>query len=120
MLAEIAREGDTTPELRLRLAARAYTHTAEYDMAIAAYMRREAGLSEKLFLSFERTQELRYGENPHQRAAFYREADEVPYSLASAGSCMAKNYRTTTYRMRTPHWSCCANSTIRAAWPSST
>lgn len=84
VLEEIAREGDTTPELRLRLAARAYTHTAEYDMAIAAYMRREAGLSEKLFLSFERTQELRYGENPHQRAAFYREADEVPYSLASA------------------------------------
>ena len=38
---------------------------------IAAYMRAQAGLPEKLFLEFERVQPLRYGENPHQTAAFY-------------------------------------------------
>ncbi len=84
VLEQVAASGDTTPELRLRLAAKAYTHTAEYDMAIAAYMRREAGLEERLFLSFERVQELRYGENPHQRAAFYRTDEPEAYSLATA------------------------------------
>lgn len=84
VLSGIAETGDTTPEQRLRLAAKAYTHTAEYDSAIAAYMRAEAGLEERLFLSFERIQALRYGENPHQRAAFYRADEPGAYSLAGA------------------------------------
>ena len=84
ILAEIRGYGNTTPRLRLQLSAKAYTHTAEYDAMIATYMREKAGLDEKLFLEFDLVQPLRYGENPHQRAAFYREADEVPYSLASA------------------------------------
>ena len=51
---------------------------------IAAYMRAQAGLNEKLFLEFDLVQSLRYGENPHQSAKFYREGKEVPYSLAFA------------------------------------
>lgn len=84
ILEEIAATGNTTPSTRLRLSAKAYTHTAEYDSHIAAYMRKQAGLPEKLFLNFEIVQGLRYGENPHQQAAFYRASKEVPYSVAYA------------------------------------
>ena len=81
---EIKNYGDTQKSTRLRLSAEAYTHTAEYDMAIAAYMRRQACLSEKLFLEYEEKQPLRYGENPHQNAKFYKSILPAPYSLAEA------------------------------------
>ena len=81
---EIKAGDNTTPATRLKLSAKAYTHTAEYDMCIATYMRRQAELSEKLFLAFDHQQSLRYGENPHQSANFYRAAESVPYSLATA------------------------------------
>ncbi len=84
VLDEIRAGGNTTPETRLRLSAKAYTHTAEYDSHIAAYMRNAAGLNEKLFLTFDAVQTLRYGENPHQKATFYRTQQEVPYSVAFA------------------------------------
>lgn len=84
ILAEIGAGGNTEKSTRLRLSAKAYTHTAEYDTMIATWMRAQAGLNEKLFLEFDRVQSLRYGENPHQRARFYREQQEVPYSLAFA------------------------------------
>ena len=48
VIAEIRDHGNTTQETRLRLSAKAYTHTAEYDSCIATYMRRQAGLPEKL------------------------------------------------------------------------
>lgn len=84
VLDEIREGGDTTLETRLRLSAKAYTHTALYDSHIAAYMRKAAGLPEKLFLCFDEAQDLRYGENPHQKARFYRNADEISYSVAFA------------------------------------
>ena len=84
VLSEIQTDGNTSPETRLQLSAKAYTHTAEYDMCIASYMRRAAGLNEKLFLEFDLRQSLRYGENPHQSAQFYASLTPTPYSLASA------------------------------------
>lgn len=84
VLEEITAGGNTTPDTRLKLSAKAYTHTAEYDMMIATYMRRQAGLNEKLFLEYDLKQSLRYGENPHQEARFYASAEKVPYSLATA------------------------------------
>ena len=84
VLAEIKAEGNTKPETRLMLSAKAYTHTALYDSHIATYMRKAAGLDEKLFLSFDAVQSLRYGENPHQKASFYRGGEEVSYSVAYA------------------------------------
>ena len=84
VLDEIRATGNTQRETRLKLSAKAYTHTAEYDAMIATYMRAQAGLNEKLFLEFDLVQSLRYGENPHQSAKFYREGEEVPYSLAFA------------------------------------
>ena len=84
ILDEIRAGGNTEKVTRLKLSAKAYTHTAEYDSMIATYMRAQAGLNEKLFLEFDLVQSLRYGENPHQSARFYREEKKVPYSLAFA------------------------------------
>ena len=84
IIAEIEEGGNTKRETRLQLSAKAYTHTAEYDMCIATYMRKQAELNEKLFASFDLVQSLRYGENPHQQAKFYASAERVPYSLATA------------------------------------
>lgn len=84
IISEIKATGNTTRETRLALSAKAYTHTAEYDMAIATYMRAQAGLNEKLFLEYDLKQSLRYGENPHQQAKFYSSAEVEPFSLASA------------------------------------
>ena len=84
ILSEIKADGNTTRETRLKLSAKAYTHTAEYDMAISTYMRAQAGLSEKLFLEYDLKQELRYGENPHQEAKFFASTVKEPFSLATA------------------------------------
>lgn len=82
VLSEIRVNGNTQKQTRFELSAKAYTHTAMYDSAIASYMRKQAGLTEKLFLNYDLAQELRYGENPHQSARFYREENPVPYSIA--------------------------------------
>jgi len=70
---ETLRHGGMTATLRRELAAKAFTHTAAYDGAIAAYLSSTApgDLPPTLVLVLERMQSLRYGENPHQPAAFY-------------------------------------------------
>jgi phosphoribosylaminoimidazolecarboxamide formyltransferase/IMP cyclohydrolase len=71
---EALSRGGATPALRRELAAKAFTHTAAYDGAIAAWMAQDGsgeGLPATLVLVLERLQALRYGENPHQQAAFY-------------------------------------------------
>lgn len=90
LLEELATEdGATTFATRARLAAKAFAHTAEYDARVAQYLRaRHPYASEDfpqlLTLVFERVQNLRYGENPHQRAAFYREFDSPGATVANA------------------------------------
>lgn len=84
IIEEIKEGENTTVGTRLQLSAKAYTHTAEYDSMIATYMRKAAGLNEKLFLEFDLVQGLRYGENPHQQAKFYGSADSGSYSLTNA------------------------------------
>ena len=85
VLAEIKENGDTSFETRRALAAKAFRHTASYDTYIASYFTKAAGVKnpEKLTLTFDLKQELRYGENPHQSAAFYK-SENMPYSIASA------------------------------------
>jgi phosphoribosylaminoimidazolecarboxamide formyltransferase/IMP cyclohydrolase len=90
VLEELRAAGKTSDETRLRLSAKAYTHTAEYDMCIAGYMRAQAGLNEKLFLEYDLKQPLRYGENPHQAAKFYAAMQPAPYSLAFARQIQGK------------------------------
>ncbi len=77
IVAEIRREGGLTRETRRSLAAAAYAHTAAYDAAVASWFaEREAGegLPGFVGLAYEKLGDLRYGENPHQRGALYREA----------------------------------------------
>ena len=71
LLAELAEHGGTTEILRLRLAGEAYARTAAYDAAIAAWFARDELFPPRLTLSGTLRQTLRYGENPHQQAAFY-------------------------------------------------
>jgi phosphoribosylaminoimidazolecarboxamide formyltransferase/IMP cyclohydrolase len=67
-------DGGTTLELRARLAEEAFAHVATYDAAIAAWFRgRGDGFTPSLTVGLERIATLRYGENPHQAAALYRE-----------------------------------------------
>ena len=82
VLEEIRTNGFTSDQTRLKLSAKAYTHTAEYDMCIAGYMREKAGLNPKLFLEYDLKQPLRYGENPHQSANFFASLEPAPFSLA--------------------------------------
>ena len=70
LLAELAQGGTTLP-LRLRLAGEAYARTAAYDAAIAAWFARDTPFPPRMTLSGTLHQTLRYGENPHQHAAFY-------------------------------------------------
>ena len=90
VLDEIRRFGNTDIDTRIKLSAKAYTHTAQYDAHIATYMRMKAGLNEKLFLDFDLVQSLRYGENPHQEAKFYAEAVPGSYSVAGARQIQGK------------------------------
>lgn len=64
------RSGAVTMEVRQRLAAKAFAHTAAYDSAIAAYLS-DTPFPQTLPLAWPHAQNLRYGENPHQRAALY-------------------------------------------------
>ncbi|MEC0094337.1 bifunctional phosphoribosylaminoimidazolecarboxamide formyltransferase/IMP cyclohydrolase [Paenibacillus macquariensis] len=82
VLEEIRKDGDTTLETRKRLAAKVFRHTAAYDALISDYMSNVTGdpLPERLTVTYEKIQDLRYGENPHQKAAFYRKP------LAPAGT----------------------------------
>jgi phosphoribosylaminoimidazolecarboxamide formyltransferase / IMP cyclohydrolase len=73
VLGEFQEQGKSSATTRRQLAAKAFGHTAAYDAAIANWFNREESLPPTLHLALERVQELRYGENPHQRGARYRE-----------------------------------------------
>ena len=84
-----ANEGATTPELRAWLAAKAFAHTARYDSMVASYLQSRspapgAVFPQSLPLVYEKVQDLRYGENPHQKAAFYRDVTPRAASVASS------------------------------------
>ena len=81
--------GAVGAETRFRLAQKAFSHTAAYDGAISNYLTaldaggRRAEFPARLNLQFDLVQPLRYGENPHQNAAFYRDLDPAPGSLSN-------------------------------------
>jgi phosphoribosylaminoimidazolecarboxamide formyltransferase/IMP cyclohydrolase len=86
VLDELRREGAVSDATRRRLARAAFAHTAAYDAAIVAWLDETASadkggsdpLPPTLHLTLERAEDLRYGENPHQRAARYRTRSDVP------------------------------------------
>lgn len=85
VLEEIQTLGETTLETREKLAAKVFRHTARYDAMIADYLTKKANeeFPESLTITFDKVQDLRYGENPHQKAAFYKGMNPQ-YSLANA------------------------------------
>ncbi|MGR3782982.1 MAG: bifunctional phosphoribosylaminoimidazolecarboxamide formyltransferase/IMP cyclohydrolase [Albimonas sp.] len=90
-LLEAVAEGGTTPALRTRLAATAYARTAAYDAAVSAWMAGHAGETAPRRRAFAGTlaQTLRYGENPHQSAAFYTTGSNRP-GVATAKQLQGK------------------------------
>ena len=85
ILNELNKNGCTTFETRKALALKTFEHTAKYDGAIANYLGREKdGFSNTLNLQYIKSQTMRYGENPHQNAAFYKEANLVEASVSSS------------------------------------
>ncbi|GAB6934665.1 bifunctional phosphoribosylaminoimidazolecarboxamide formyltransferase/IMP cyclohydrolase [Calditerricola yamamurae] len=86
VLEQLKARGEVDPETRRRLAAKAFRHTAAYDAAVAQYLTEQTGevWPETFTLAVEKVQDLRYGENPHQQAAFYRTPDRRPGTLAAA------------------------------------
>jgi phosphoribosylaminoimidazolecarboxamide formyltransferase / IMP cyclohydrolase len=90
LLAEMqANDGALTLATRFGLAKKAFTHTARYDGAIANWLtsldeaNKPQQFPNKLQLAFDRVETLRYGENPHQQAAFYRDPVPTPGSIAA-------------------------------------
>jgi len=85
VLAEVGERGGVTAATRRRLAAKAFAHTAAYDADVASWFARERSerFPERLTTRFHLAQTLRYGENPHQQAAYYVEAGQ-PWGLGSA------------------------------------
>jgi len=92
VLAKITGDG-LAPEDRRRLAAKAYAHTAAYDTAITKYLSatlKDDILGERLLYAGSLSEKLRYGENPHQSAAFYIDQQAPDGSLAAARQLQGK------------------------------
>ncbi|MDR3319338.1 MAG: bifunctional phosphoribosylaminoimidazolecarboxamide formyltransferase/IMP cyclohydrolase [Clostridiales bacterium] len=79
-------KGGLDGEYRLRLMYKVFAHTAEYDSLISDYLRKRVGVRypEHITFAYEKAQELRYGENPHQNAAFYKECFPYPGAVTDA------------------------------------
>ncbi len=96
VLEALRAHGRLTPEQGLDLARRAFAHTAAYDAAIARYLETqsaegtEVDLPNPFRLELDQAQTMRYGENPHQRAAFYVEPDATEASVSTARQLQGK------------------------------
>ena len=94
VIKEIKDIGNTGMETRYNLALKAFEHTAHYDALIANYLRTRAEKThifpQNLTLAYEKIQDLRYGENPHQKAAYYREIGNSERMLAGGEKLQGK------------------------------
>jgi phosphoribosylaminoimidazolecarboxamide formyltransferase / IMP cyclohydrolase len=90
-----ANQGSTHIVMRQRLAAKAFAHTAQYDAMVSAYFTGAIGgkaptFPDDLNLSFRKHLDLRYGENPHQQAAFYKDPRAIGASVTTAAQTQGK------------------------------
>ncbi len=90
-----ANQGATSDAMRRRLAAKAFAHTAQYDAMVSAYFTGAIGgaaptFPDDLNLSFRKHLDLRYGENPHQQAAFYTDPRAIGASVTQARQVQGK------------------------------
>jgi phosphoribosylaminoimidazolecarboxamide formyltransferase/IMP cyclohydrolase len=104
--------GSTRPDTRFALAKKAFTHTASYDSAISNYLtaldqnNRRRDFPDALNLNFSIMQHLRYGENPHQNAAFYRDETPTPGSLANYRQLQGKELSFNNIADTDAAWEC--------------
>jgi phosphoribosylaminoimidazolecarboxamide formyltransferase/IMP cyclohydrolase len=108
---EETRKGGVSDKTRFNLARKVFAHTAAYDGAVASYLssladgkRRE--YPEVLTLQFTKLQDLRYGENPHQSAAFYRDDKPAPGSLATFRQLQGKELSYNNIADADAAWEC--------------
>jgi len=84
---EYKSSGTVSKETRFILAGKVFDHTANYDAMINSYLRQQRGespLKDTFTMTFEKVQDMRYGENPHQNAAFYAEVGQYENTLTAA------------------------------------
>lgn len=86
VLSELEGTGTVSAETKMKLARQVFNHTAQYDAMIANYFNEKEGIKypQQLTLTFDKKQDLRYGENPHQTAAFYQQVRKDKGLLADA------------------------------------
>ncbi|MFA5074111.1 MAG: bifunctional phosphoribosylaminoimidazolecarboxamide formyltransferase/IMP cyclohydrolase [Nitrospirota bacterium] len=103
VLEEIQKTGTVSAKTRFELCRTVFLHTARYDSAISAWLETQIPDEEKtrfpniLTVQFEKVKNLRYGENPHQQAAFYREFGRKEPSIASARQLHGKEMSFNNY-----------------------
>lgn len=84
---EYKANGEVSKETKFELAYKVFEHTASYDTLISTYLRKQIGkelFPKNLSLTYEKVQDMRYGENPHQLGVFYKETGKVEGTLAAA------------------------------------
>jgi len=107
-----AHAGAVGTETRFRLAQKAFSHTAQYDGAISNYLTSleasgaRSRFPRRLNLQFERVQAMRYGENPHQEAAFYRDPQPAPGSLGTYRQLQGKELSYNNIADADAAWEC--------------
>jgi phosphoribosylaminoimidazolecarboxamide formyltransferase/IMP cyclohydrolase len=121
VLDELSKSAKVSDATRFSLAQKVFAHTAAYDGAIANYLssldsaRRRREYPEVLSLQFRKLQDLRYGENPHQSAAFYREPRPVPGSLANFRQLQGKDLSYNNIADADAAWECVKSFTAEPA-----
>ena len=113
LLAEMASsDGQLSLGTRFRLARKAFVHTARYDAAIANWLtsldadHQPQPFPEQLQLAFDRVETLRYGENPHQQAAFYRDPTPLAGSIANYRQLQGKELSYNNIADADAAWEC--------------
>ena len=113
LLAEMKEHGVALSEAtRFALAQKAFAHSAAYDAAIGNYLSalgsdgKRAAFPGRLTLQFEKVQDLRYGENPHQAAAFYRDINPVPSGIAGHTQIQGKELSYNNIADADAAWEC--------------
>ncbi|MBC7958844.1 MAG: bifunctional phosphoribosylaminoimidazolecarboxamide formyltransferase/IMP cyclohydrolase, partial [Vallitaleaceae bacterium] len=87
VLTELKESGKVSLKTNFYLSSKVFEHTSHYDTLIANYMRAQRGaevLPDIMTMTFEKVQDMRYGENPHQKAAFYKEVGNTKGFLTNA------------------------------------
>ena len=113
VLDQLRRRGAVDRATRFALAVAAFNRIADYDLAIGEYLSARqsdgsamAGFPARRTLRFAKVQDLRYGENPHQRAAFYRELAPAPATLVSARQLQGKELSYNNIADADAAWEC--------------